>query len=224
MGVRLTSAAGNQTADVLLSTNRSGDNMTYTLRFDGLFRSLPGGVRPVQRAGFMGFGWLIFCDDRLVAQGHGVYGHGQNATSNTAEYLALIEGLEALGDMAVGKEPVRVIGDAKSVIEQMQGIAGINAPDVRALHRRANRLASRFAHVKWEWMPREQNHAADLLTRRAIRQVRLDRSAYQAAIQTLDPTQFRGRNRWKYILLLDLRVYRPTGDLRAPQPSEKMAA
>jgi ribonuclease HI len=197
--------------------------MMYTLRFDGLFRSLPGGVRPVQRAGFMGFGWLIFCDDRLVAQGHGVYGHGQNATSNTAEYLALIEGLEALGDMGVGKEPVRVIGDAKSVIEQMQGSAGINAPDVRALHRRANRLASRFAHVKWEWKPREQNHAADLLTRRAIRQIRLDRGAYQEAIQTLNPARFPERNRWKYILLLDLRIYRPTVGAKNPDPGQPHA-
>jgi ribonuclease HI len=194
-----------------LKREGSGANMMYTLRFDGLFRSLPGGVRPEQKAGFMGYGWLIFHNERVVAHGHGVYGHGQNATSNTAEYLALIEGLEALQDMGIHTEPVQVIGDAKCVIEQMQGLAGINSPDVRDLYRRAHRLAGHFTHLEWQWKPREENRDADSLTRRAIRQVRFDRSAYQEAIQALNPALQREADRRNYLLLLDLRVYRPQG-------------
>jgi ribonuclease HI len=183
--------------------------MTYTLRFDGLFRCLPGGVRPAQKAGLMGYGWLIFKNERLVAQGHGVYGHSKAATSNTAEYLALIEGLEALCDMGIRGEPVRVIGDAKCVIEQMQGLAGVNSPDVRALFKRAQRLSAHFPHLAWEWRPREQNRDADSLTRRAIRQVHYDRGAYLEAIQALNPRRPATLESSRFLPLLDLRVYHP---------------
>ena len=183
--------------------------MTYTLRFDGLFRCLPGGVRPQQNAGFMGYGWLIFKNDRMVAQGHGVYGHTHSATSNTAEYLALIEGLEALCDMGVNREPVNVIGDAKCVIEQMQGLAGINSPDVKALYRRAHKLASHFGHIQWEWRPREQNRAADSLTRRAIREVHFNPSTYQEAVQALNPARPGKHRGSQFLSLLDLRIYHP---------------
>ena len=50
------------------------------------------------------------------------------AGSNAAEYLALIEGLEALEDLRIGNEPVEVRGDAKCVIDQMLGHAAVSSP------------------------------------------------------------------------------------------------
>jgi len=117
----------------------------YALRFDGLFRSIQNPAGPTDaKAGIMCYGWLIFKQDRLIAKGHGAFADGENATSNVAEYLALIEGLEALLDLGVRDELVKVTGDAKCVIEQLLGVARVNSARIRPLYRKASRLTKRF--------------------------------------------------------------------------------
>ena len=95
-----------------------------TLRFDGLFRTLYPNNNPEEKTGLMCYGWVIYRDGRLVAHGHGAYARPEDASSNSAEYLALIEGLHALRDMGIKHEPVEIIGDARSVIDQMVGHGG----------------------------------------------------------------------------------------------------
>jgi ribonuclease HI len=175
-----------------------------TLEFDGLFRGAPTELHLGSGAGFMCYGWVIFHDGLVVARGHGGYARGHNASSNAAEYLALIEGLEALLDMHAENDLVLVCGDAKSVIEQMQGFASVSANGILPLHRKAQSLAEHFQHVYWNWTPRRDNHAADALTRRALRQINDNPKQYQSALQAM------GRRRGgEEILhpLLDLRLY-----------------
>jgi len=90
------------------------------------------------------------------------------AGSNVAEYLALIEGLEALGDMHIAHEAVEVRGDAKCVIDQMRGFASVSAPLTRKLYRRAKKMARGFKALTWVWVPRRENKSADRLSRRSF--------------------------------------------------------
>ncbi len=144
----------------------------YTLRFDGLYRTgwLDSGSR---ETALMCYGWLIYKHGALIARGHGGLVRDDIASSNTAEYLALIEGLSALYDLGIFNESIQAVGDSKSVIEQMSGSAGVNSARVKSLFHRATRLSRRFSHLHWLWEPRKRNHAADELTRRAYKQIKL---------------------------------------------------
>jgi ribonuclease HI len=177
----------------------------YTLQFDGLFKPAQG-TNPAKQAGFMCYGWLIWKDNKVIARGHGGVARGQAATSNTAEYMALIEGLDALRDLGTGEEPVTVIGDARSVIDQMQQVSEIISVETRLLNQRARRLSNQFMQIRWTWTPREKNQAADALTRRALRQIRRDEKYYQAAVEFID----RQAGSQRLLPLVDLRIYQPT--------------
>ena len=176
----------------------------YTLFFDGLFRGIPGNITSKNHAGIMCYGWLVFRGKQVVARGHGAFARGKDATSNNAEYLALIEGLDALIDMGLTKERVKICGDAKCIIDQMLGTAEVNAHSIKPLYYRARRLAGHFADLNWEWRPRRHNQEADSLTRRAMRQLRLDSPSYQAAVQAISPGHAETR---RLFPLIDLRIY-----------------
>jgi ribonuclease HI len=181
-----------------------------TLRFDGLFRHIQCKEQVSGQSGFMCYGWIITENGRIRAYGHGGIAGQCNANSNAAEYLALIEGLDALLDLAGGGQAAQVYGDAKSVIEQMRGAAQVNASSIRMLHQRASRLAARFAQIEWAWVPRRENHAADTLTRRALRQMRLDRKKYQSAVsEMVKGKALRNGEPRPWRNLLDLRIYQP---------------
>jgi ribonuclease HI len=152
------------------------------LEFDGLFRNTDG---EHSSAGIMCYGWRILRGKRVIAHGHGTFARSQNANSNIAEYLALVEGLEALLDMGVNHERVVVCGDAKSVIHQMQGVASVSSPAVKPLHTRAARLARHFSHLRWQWLPRKHNRGADLLSRHALKHLWNDPGLYESIVNRL---------------------------------------
>lgn len=181
-----------------------------TLRFDGLFHEIESENRSSCRIGFLCYGWLLLRDGRVIARGHGAVTRGRDANSNCAEYLGLIEGLDALLDLDLRQEPVRICGDNKGVIEQMQGRAGVNSPSLKSLYQRALRLARRFHKLIWTWLPRKDNRAADHLTRRAMRQLVADPQVYEAAVQTVLPNGSRNGSR-RLVPVLDLRVYNLQG-------------
>jgi len=153
----------------------------YELWFDGLFR----GTRAARKAGLMCFGWLILKKNRQIAKGYGIAARGMNATSNIAEYLGLIDGLEALVDIGIDYEQLRVIGDSKVVINQMKGMARIGTKRVIPLHHKACRLAQLLYVIDWKWVPRKQNKAADQLTRRALREFRSDPKGVEQTWRTV---------------------------------------
>lgn len=80
-----------------------------------------------------------------IARGFGVYLRNCMAGSNAAEYLAVIEGLEALTDLQLRKAAIEIRGDAKCVIDQMLGYGGVSSPLTRTLDRQAQKLARRFS-------------------------------------------------------------------------------
>lgn len=70
-----------------------------TLQFNGMLRTAGNGF--AKPFGLLRYGWLIERNEMELAHGFGVYLGVGKAGSNAAEYLALIDGLEALSDLRV---------------------------------------------------------------------------------------------------------------------------
>ena len=164
----------------------------YELMFDGLFRS----AKQTRHAGFMCFGWALFRQEFQIGQGYGVIGRGKDATSNIAEYLALIDGLQAVIDLGIRQDVVRVVGDARTVIEQMQGVSKIATSRVQPVYREALKLARRLDRIEWLWVPRRRNKIADRLTRRALREMLDDPQFFRDASNKILADSARRVNRF----------------------------
>ncbi|MCX4388700.1 bifunctional RNase H/acid phosphatase [Micromonospora peucetia] len=88
------------------------------------------------------------------------------ATNNVAEYRGLIAGLEAAAELGAAEVDARM--DSKLVVEQMSGRWQIKHPGLRPLAAQAAVLVSRFAAVRFHWIPRERNRHADALANAAM--------------------------------------------------------
>lgn len=92
-------------------------------------------------------------------------------SNNVAEYSGLVAGLTAAAELATGPHVVARM-DSKLVVEQMSGRWKIKHEDMRRLALEARELVRRIADaggsVQFEWVPREQNKAADALSNDAM--------------------------------------------------------
>ena len=116
-----------------------------------------------------GYGWHISRGDTIIREGYGLV----EGTSNTAEYIALIEGLKAAANLP--GPSLMVKGDSQLVVNQISGQWQIKNKGLSPLHQQASDLitilSSRGVSVKVEWIPREQNRQADKLSRKALAEV-----------------------------------------------------
>lgn len=87
-------------------------------------------------------------------------------TNNVAEYNGLLAGLEAASGLGASIVDVRM--DSKLVVEQMSGRWKIKNAALQPLAGRARELASEFATVRYEWIPRALNSHADRLANEAM--------------------------------------------------------
>jgi ribonuclease HI len=88
-------------------------------------------------------------------------------TSNAAEYQALIAGLTLMLD-AYPTAPVRCVSDSKVIVDQLNGVAAIRAPQLIPLYHQARELLRQFAQIKLIAIPRELNQLADALAWEAL--------------------------------------------------------
>lgn len=94
-------------------------------------------------------------------------GYLGETTNNVAEYTGLLVGLEvcaALGDVRVD---VRM--DSKLVVEQMTGGWKIKHENMKRMAEQI-RAAINPGFVRYQWVPREQNKAADALVNESLDQ------------------------------------------------------
>jgi ribonuclease HI len=182
----------------------------YSLWFDGLFqRVTTKASESNSEAGLMGYGWIILKNRITIARGQGVFARGKGATSGVAEYLALIEGMDALSDICPHGEPVEIHGDAKFIIDQMTGISDVTSPSIRPLHRQVTELSRSFGSILWIWAPRRQNRVADALSRHAMLHLLRSPQFYRATIQAIIAESRQKRARAGFMSLVDLRIYQP---------------
>jgi ribonuclease HI len=88
------------------------------------------------------------------------------ATSNVAEYEALIAGLKAA--QPFGPRCVRVRADSQLMIRQLEGRYRVKAAHLRPLYEEARALLGEFDEVDLGHIPREQNVDADALVNAAL--------------------------------------------------------
>ncbi|MDQ6900888.1 MAG: ribonuclease HI family protein [Candidatus Dormibacteraeota bacterium] len=92
------------------------------------------------------------------------------ATNNQAEYLALIEGLQRVGEWQ--PERLEVYLDSLLVVEQMRGRYRVKAVELKPLHRQARALLAGFSEASIAHVRRENNRGADALANKAIDEYR----------------------------------------------------
>ena len=152
------------------STRRPASRKKYLLAFDGACRGNPGPS---------GAGALIKEDagdasvDVDAAGGAVVFELatylGDALTNNESEYLALIAGLRRASELRC--EDLRVIGDSKLVINQVNGVWRVKKPHLLPLWNEAREVirsapfADRFSMTHVE---RERNAEADALANAAV--------------------------------------------------------
>ncbi len=108
------------------------------------------------------YGFVIYDGTRRLAEGSGLAGY--EVTSNYSEYTALAEALKKLkalgveGDVLVRSDSKLLIGHMSEGWKVKGGMYVEKLKEVRDLLRE-------FGSIRFEWIPREQNQEADLLTR-----------------------------------------------------------
>lgn len=125
-----------------------------TLFVDGGSRGNPGPA---------GIGAVIICDGDVTETVSEFIGE---ATSNEAEYRALIAGLKKASELAVAS--IHVKADSLLMVKQLLGHYKIKSPNIRPLHTEAAALLRRFGRVGIEHIPREANSEADRLVNEAL--------------------------------------------------------
>jgi ribonuclease HI len=90
-----------------------------------------------------------------------------HSTNNVAEYVGAIRALEQLRSIGYSGEVV-VAGDSQLVVRQMNGEYEVRAEHLKAYHAWLRQLAGMFRKVEFRWVPREENEAADALSKRAV--------------------------------------------------------
>jgi ribonuclease HI len=183
-----------------------------TLYFDGSFKKVllenPGDQ---QKVDFICYGWLIFRDSIAIAQGFGGFLENEDSCSNAAEYFALIEGLEALGDMGVKDELVLIFGDSRLVIDQMLGFSSVSSARIQRYYYRALKLSSSLLNLDWEWIPRKYNRAADQLTRHVNKRICAGKTVPTVSVEIKKELQSRGKKSSDSNRLFDLRIFQSSG-------------
>jgi broad specificity phosphatase PhoE/ribonuclease HI len=89
------------------------------------------------------------------------------ATNNVAEYGGLQAGHQAALDLDPTAD-VEVRMDSKLVVEQMSGRWKVKHPDMQKLALQARQIARQLGSVRYTWVPRAQNNAADALANSAM--------------------------------------------------------
>ena len=113
------------------------------------------------------------------------------ASNNVAEYSGLVAGLEAVLDLEPGAD-VEVRMDSKLVIEQMSGRWKIKHEDMRRLALQARDVAAQISDaggsVRFTWIPRAENSAADKLANAAMDGESINRTVGVTATETAQAT------------------------------------
>ena len=127
----------------------------YVLRTDGGSRGNPGPSA---------IGVILEDDQGTVLEEIGAC--IGTATSNQAEYQALITGLETAVDRGVRR--LLILADSELLVRQMRQEYKVRNAVLKELYLQARALVRQFDRVEIKHVPREENVAADALVNRAL--------------------------------------------------------
>ena len=138
---------------------------TIEVYFDGL-------CQPYNPGGTACFAFIVKNEEgNTIHSEYGLAAH--NSTNNVAEYTGIIKALEWLIANNYQNESLIIKGDSQLVIQQIKREFKVNAPNIIPLYHDAMSLISKFKHIQFELIPREQNKEADRLSNLAYQEQRL---------------------------------------------------
>jgi ribonuclease HI len=145
--------------------------------FDGL-------CQPVNPGGIACYAFVVKSNGKTIHSGYGIAGEpfSKDSTNNVAEYTALIKALEWLAANNLDVSEIKVAGDSKLVISQLEGRFKVKSKRIIPLYRRARELKESFRNLEFRHVPREENKEADGLTNRAYREALEDNPSYRKRI------------------------------------------
>lgn len=130
------------------------------VRFDG-------SCGPKNPGGRMGWGFVVEQDGEVLHKGQGGCDPAPGNSNNVAEYRALLAAFEWLTTRGWTGREIEFRGDSKLVIQQMSGLWGIGRGLYGHVAHRAKATSHLFPGATYVWVPREENEAADALSRRS---------------------------------------------------------
>lgn len=114
------------------------------------------------------FGYVIRDDSgSILASRSGLVGEGPAMSNNLAEYAALCESLSFLLSKGRSGSPLEVKSDSRLVVYQMSEKWKFHGGLYAEKYHEAKRLAAKFSHLSFKWIPRKENEEADGLSREA---------------------------------------------------------
>ena len=130
----------------------------HKLMFDGGSRGNPG---------ICGCGYVIYKDGKKLLTGNEVV--SKYNTSNFAEYMALILGLQEAVDKGIRE--LYVEGDSMLVIKQVRNEWAVKSPNLIPLYKEVKELCNSFTNIRLEHVRREHNKTADALANKALDEI-----------------------------------------------------
>lgn len=144
----------------------------FTLHFDGA-------CGPVNPGGIGSYGYVLELGDAILAADSRAFDSGPHVSNNLAEFTGLGAGLTAFQRVYEEVRPdqkasrrwhFQVYGDSKLAINIMNrkwkaDPASLYYPAVHGCFVELNRIRKLWVTVGFDWIPREQNKAADQLSK-----------------------------------------------------------
>ena len=131
-------------------------NSKLIIHTDGGARGNPGPA---------GIGVVIYDPNGNLIKKYGKY-IGDEKTNNEAEYEAVIAALVAAEKL--GGKDLQFNLDSELVVRQLNNIYKVKNQRMQKLVMKVHNLETKFAGVKYTYVPREQNKLADTLVNEAI--------------------------------------------------------
>lgn len=140
-----------------------------TIYFDGL-------CEPINPNGVATYGYVIYQDGKSIKKGCRVIGEGRGMTNNVAEYSGLKRALEWLNEQNINDDIITIRGDSMLVIKQMSGDWQVKSATSKHFVPIIKELVKN-RKVNFQWIPREENSEADMLSRVAYKRYRSKKNA-----------------------------------------------
>jgi ribonuclease HI len=117
------------------------------------------------------YGYVIYDGEKKLAEGEGLAGY--DVTNNFAEYMALVEALRKLKELR-SEGDIVIRSDSQLLVGQMAKGWEVKGGGYLGKLKEARELLKEFGSIKFEWIPRERNGEADLLSRIAYEKHKKD--------------------------------------------------
>jgi ribonuclease HI len=146
--------------------------------FDGL-------CQPINPGGIACYAFLVKSKGKIIYSEYGLAGEpfSNESTNNVAEYVALVRALEWLIQNNLHSERIEIRSDSQLVVNQLIGYYKVRAKRIIPLYTKVMQLKSVFHDVQIQWVPREKNREADILTNKAYNKALKEKPEYFARVK-----------------------------------------